>query len=85
MMLSAALPSHDQQKLAAFPDKMSRKQAAAYLTSLGHRIAEKTLRNMASNKNAGGGPAFTRTGWRSLYYARADLDGWARARATKIG
>lgn len=83
-MLSAALPSRDSQKLAAFPDTMSRKQAAAFLTALGHRIAEKTLRNMASNKNAGHGPPFTRTGWRSLYYTRVDLEVWSAGRTAKI-
>ena len=84
MMLSAALPSHDQKKLAAFPDKMSRKQAATYLTSLGTRLSEKTLANLASNNNAGKGPSFTRSGWRTLYYFKADLDAWHKGRTVKV-
>ena len=84
MTLSAALPSRESKKPTVFPDKMTRKEAAYYLQTLGHRIKEKTLTNMASNNNAGKGPSFTRTGWRTLFYSRADLDAWAVARSKKI-
>lgn len=84
MTLSASLPSHETKKLSAFPDTMSRKEAARYLTALGHRITDKTLANLASNNNAGNGPAFTRSGWRTLFYTRADLDAWAKARSVKV-
>jgi hypothetical protein len=84
-MLSAALPSRDTQKLAAFPDSMSRKEAARYLTALGYRITPKTLTNMASNNNKGKGPPYTRTGWNHpVSYSRFDLDAWFAARTRKV-
>ena len=83
-MLAATYAGHDQKKTVAFPDKMSRKQAAAYLTSLGTRLSEKTLANLASNNNAGKGPSFTRSGWRTLYYFKADLDAWHKGRTVKV-
>lgn len=63
----------------------SRKEAALYLTSIGHPISAKTLQNKADNNNAGGGPPFDRIGWGSVRYARADLDAWAKARTTRVG
>ena len=39
------------------PDKLSRKQAARYLTSLGYDISPKTLRNMASKTKLSNTPA----------------------------
>lgn len=62
----------------------SRKEAALYLTSIGHPITETTLRNKASNSNAGNGPPFDRIGWGSVRYARSDLDAWAKARTTRV-
>ncbi len=62
----------------------SRKESALYLCSIGYQIAEKTLKNMASNNNEGKGPPFDRIGWGSVRYARADLDAWARARTTRV-
>ena len=57
-------------------DTLNRKEAAAYLRSLGYNISAKTLANMASNGNRGKGPAFTQARWRTVLYARADLDSW---------
>ena len=65
-------------------DYYSRKEAALYLTSIGHPMTEQTLRNKASNNNAGNGPPFDRIGWGSVRYARADLEAWARARITRV-
>lgn len=65
-------------------DFYSRKEAALYLTAIGHPIAVKTLKNMASNNNEGRGPPFDRIGWGSVRYARSDLDGWAKARTTRV-
>lgn len=61
-------------------DWLSRKEAARYLSALGHKIEAQTLANLASNGNAGKGPPFSRNGWKQVQYARADLDAWARAR-----
>ena len=55
---------------------LSRKEAATYLTERGIRVTERTLANLASNNNAGKGPSFTRARWRTVLYARADLDLW---------
>lgn len=65
-------------------DFYSRKEAAAYLSSIGHPISSGRLRNLASNNNAGGGPPFDRISWGSVRYARADLEAWARARTTRV-
>jgi hypothetical protein len=74
-----------QPKFADDKQQFSRKEAARYLTLLGYRISPKTLQNLASNSNAGNGPAFTRVGWNHpVTYDRADLDTWARKRMTKI-
>lgn len=66
-------------------DKLSRKEAARYLTEIGYRIAPQTLANMAQNNNQGSGPPFTRCGWASVFYLRADLKAWARERMTHVG
>lgn len=65
-------------------DWLSRKEAAIYLTRLGCKIEAQTLANLASNSNAGHGPAFTRNGWKQVQYARADLDAWAAARKKRV-
>lgn len=67
--------------LRAFPDILDRKQAAAYLTSLGYKITPKTLANRVVT---GGGPPFTRRGWNLVTYARVDLDLWLRAQLVRI-
>jgi hypothetical protein len=70
---------------APLKDYYSRKEAARYLTSIGHPIEAKTLANLASNNNEGGGPPFDRVGWGSVRYSRADLDAWAKGRTARIG
>ena len=62
----------------------SRKEAANYLTERGYKISAQTLAHMASNNNAGKGPAFDRIGWGSVRYGRADLDAWATARTVRV-
>lgn len=65
-------------------ESMNRKEAAAYLTSIGYRISTATLEKYASNNNAGNGPPFTRFRWRTVTYKRADLDAWAAKEGTRI-
>lgn len=65
-------------------DFYSRKEAAAYLTERGHKIAPQTLANWAAHENAGKGPAFERCGWSSVRYARVDLDEWSAQRTKRI-
>lgn len=68
----------------SYPDKLSRKEAARYLTSLGYRIAPKTLANLAANNNARKGPPFIRYGWTSVVYDRGALETWVRERVTEF-
>ncbi len=63
---------------------LTRQEAAAYLTELGFPIAAKTLANMASNENAGGGPVFTRSGWRTVRYRHEALEEWSRRRIVDV-
>lgn len=63
---------------------MSRKEAARFLTSIGHPTTAQRLANMAKNNNAGKGPSFTRTGWRSVYYLESDLRVWAARRTERV-
>jgi hypothetical protein len=62
----------------------TRKEAAAYLTSIGCPIAAGTLENLACNRNAGGGPPYQITGRRSVRYNVQDLDRWAQARIIRV-
>ncbi len=74
--------------VAVQPDrdgKFTRKQAAKYLREAWSiNIAPKTLANMASNNNAGKGPAFTRYSWKTVLYEQADLDAWGRQNAVRV-
>ena len=65
-------------------DWLSRKQAASFLATLGCPITPRTLEKLAGNNNAGKGPAFTRFRWKSVRYARTDLEAWAKKEATRI-
>ena len=65
-------------------DKLSRKEAAAYLESLGVKLAPGTLANMAANNNAGGGPPFTQQRWNRVWYRRGDLDAWAATQLRRV-
>lgn len=73
---STAAPTPRKAK-KEWPDLMCRKDAAAYLTECGYKIAPQTLANCASNNNAKKGPPFTRYSWQLVLYSRADLDAWA--------
>jgi hypothetical protein len=59
---------------------MTRKEAAEYLTSLGCPVSPNTLANKAANNNQGRGPEFIASGWKTVRYARAALDKWAKTR-----
>jgi hypothetical protein len=64
-------------------EHLSRKQAAAYLCSLGFNIAPKTLANLAYRSNRGDGPPYTRFRSKTVY-ARGELEAWARRHAQRI-
>lgn len=63
---------------------LSRKQASAFLESIGCPVSVGTLGHMAANKNAGKGPPFQRCGWRTVVYAREDLIAWAKRRIVRV-
>jgi hypothetical protein len=55
-----------------FLDRMTRREAAAYLTEIGCPTSEKTL---AMKAWRGGGPLYSLVGGRAIY-AKVDLDEW---------
>lgn len=61
-----------------------RKQAAAYLATLGHEIAPGTLAAWAANQNAGGGPPFFRDGWSRVRYRKDELEAWSKKRLVRV-
>lgn len=63
---------------------LTRKAASGYLIKLGCPVSPRTLANMASNDNAGNGPAFIRFRWKTVRYKRADLDAWAVKEAVRV-
>jgi hypothetical protein len=62
------------------PDRMTRIEAAAYLTLKGYPIAVKTLAMYASRGHVEGPPYSLANG--RVIYERSDLDAWAAARTT---
>ena len=65
-------------------DMLTRKEAAAYLATLGYRVSPDHLCNMASRNNAGNGPRFRRIGERVIRYRRGDLKAWLESRSTWV-
>jgi hypothetical protein len=53
--------------------RLTRSEAAAYLTERGRTIAPQTL---ANKQVQGTGPKYTSEGWRTGYYLVSDLDAW---------
>ena len=63
---------------------LTRKEAAEFLTRIGCPISVWTLAQKAANNNAGKGPPFTRSGWKTLRYEPADLRAWAATQIIRI-
>lgn len=63
---------------------LSRKAAALYLTRGGFYITHRTLDMMATHNNAGKGPPFIRTSWKSVRYNQAELDAWAKKQTVRV-
>lgn len=68
----------------AAPQWYTRKEAAAFLCSIGCPISPKTLSNLASNDNRLGGPSFTRVRWNVVRYTPIDLRHWAERQARRV-
>jgi hypothetical protein len=63
---------------------LTREEAAAYLRRIGCPISGKTLANYAANGNAGHGPAYRRSGWRTVRYCQSDLDSWVQRAVVNV-
>jgi hypothetical protein len=65
-------------------DWLSGKKASLYLEALGCFVSHKTLANYRCNNNAGRGPSFVRTGWKTVRYLKTDLDAWAKRQMVRV-
>lgn len=63
---------------------LSRGECAEFLRAQGLRMSERHLGNLGVNRNAGGGPPFTRTRWNKVYYNRLDVIEWLTKEAEYI-
>lgn len=63
---------------------LSRKEAAAYLTSLGYRMSYRTLERLA-HKSPPAGPPYDRFGWKTVSYKREDLVRWLETQREHVG
>lgn len=63
---------------------LTRKEAAAYLASIGCPLAPKTLANLAANNNAGNGPPFIHRGRGERHYPVSGLREWAQRAARMV-
>lgn len=60
---------------------LKRREAAAYLGSIGYTISAQTLAHKAVR---GDGPSFIRIGWSQVKYRRSALDAWAKSQMEEI-
>lgn len=69
-----------------FPDSawVTRKQAAAFLETIGCPISPSTLANMAQKDNSGRGPPYQVVSRRIVRYRVEDLRRWATARTRRV-
>ena len=80
-----SLPLNEKTSDPEPPEVMlTRREAAAYLSSIGYSIAPQTLAYYASNGNKLNGPPFLRIGWSQVKYRRGELDQWAKSRMREV-
>jgi hypothetical protein len=65
-------------------DWLCTKEASSYLKTIGCFISPKTLANLRNNNNAGKGPTFSRTRWKTVRYLKADLQAWAAQNVERV-
>ena len=63
---------------------LSRKECSGYLLCFGLRLSVARLANLASNRNAGGGPPFFRTRWSRVSYKTMEVAEWAKRQTERI-
>lgn len=63
---------------------LNRKEAAAFLSTLGYTISPQYLSHLAANGNAKGGPPYTKFGTQAVRYQKSDLREWLQARTRRI-
>lgn len=80
----SALTGISDQRRPAESEWLSRKEAARYLAGIGCPISVRMLEVRAANGNRGKGPPFTRIGWKTVRYSRADLDEWAARETVRV-
>ncbi len=83
-MTAVAVKNEHTSSPGTIEQWMSRKEAALFLRSIGVPISERTLANLASNNNAGKGPPYNRTRWKSVRYAKSDLIAWAKRETERV-
>lgn len=81
---SSVTPSVTAPVTGGVTARLSRKEAARFLTQIGCPLAPRTLANMASNNNAGGGPPFIRIRRRIVVYSEDELRAWALANTRRV-
>lgn len=64
---------------------LTRKAAAIYLSRLGVPMKHEYLAKLALPENKGKGPKFVKSGWRTVRYAKSDLDAYAQPRLVRHG
>lgn len=65
-------------------DWLSTKEASKYLETLGCFVSYRTLENLRNRGNAGKGPSYTRSLWKTVRYQRGDLATWAAANIVRF-
>lgn len=65
-------------------DMLTRKEAAAYLRTLGYSVSPDYLCNLAAKDNAGGGPPFYRIHQKVIRYKRGEVKDWLQSRMRRI-
>lgn len=64
---------------------LSRKAAAIYLTRLGVPMTHEYLSKLALAENAGKGPKFLKSGWKTVRYSKTELDAFIKRKVEVCG
>ncbi len=64
---------------------LTRKGAALYLSSMGCAMNHNYLAKLALPENKGKGPRYVKSGWRTVRYAKSELDAFAKRKIEVCG